>query len=163
MDTIDRLLDHEDWATTTLLNVCRELSDEQLDRDFDIGHRSVRQTLGHMIFNFEFWNALMSGTPLEHHRQDQQTDWSVAALTELYEQDRTIFASTIRRKRDEGRLDDTFALHPRHSVSFGAIVIQICMHNELHREDVRHILQRLGIANPPELDHLLWEYVVTNG
>jgi hypothetical protein len=51
MDLIDRLLGHDVWTTHQLLLRCRGLTDEQLDRDFDIGHRTVRATLTHIIRN----------------------------------------------------------------------------------------------------------------
>jgi len=44
VNILDRLLGHDAWTTRQLLLRCRELSDEQLDRQFDIAHRSVRAT-----------------------------------------------------------------------------------------------------------------------
>src|SRR5437764_14846840 len=60
MDILDRLLGHDVWTTRQLLLRCRELSDEQLDREFDIGHRSVRATLAHIIGNMECWTDLIA-------------------------------------------------------------------------------------------------------
>ena len=54
MDLLDRLLGHDHWATTQLLELSRGLTDEQLDRDFDIGHRTVRETFDHLIYNIGF-------------------------------------------------------------------------------------------------------------
>ncbi len=54
MDLLDRLLDHDRWATDQLLNVSRGLTDAQLDEELDIGHRTLRATFEHMIFNLEF-------------------------------------------------------------------------------------------------------------
>ena len=51
MDLLDRLLGHDAWTTRQLLLRCRDLTDEQLDREFDIGHRTVRATLLHVIRN----------------------------------------------------------------------------------------------------------------
>jgi len=53
MDLLDRLLGHDAWTTRQLLLRCRDLTDEQLDREFDIGHRTVRATLEHVIRNVE--------------------------------------------------------------------------------------------------------------
>ena len=53
MDLLDRLLGHDDWTTRQLLLRCRDLTDEQLDREFDIGHRTVRRTLLDVIRNVE--------------------------------------------------------------------------------------------------------------
>ncbi len=61
MDLLDRLLDHDCWATTALLDLSRGLTDAQLDRSFDVGHGTLRATLEHMIFYIEFWTASMAG------------------------------------------------------------------------------------------------------
>jgi uncharacterized damage-inducible protein DinB len=64
MDLLDRLLGHDAWTTRQLLDRCQELTEEQLDRPFDIGHRTVRATLLHMIRNVEVWADLMNGEPV---------------------------------------------------------------------------------------------------
>jgi len=64
VDILDRLLGHDAWTTRQLLLRCRELSDEQLDRRFDIGHRAFRATLLHMIRNMEVWTDLIAGQPV---------------------------------------------------------------------------------------------------
>ena len=49
MDILDRLLGHDAWTTRRLLLCCRELREDQLDQPFEIGHRTVRRTLIHMV------------------------------------------------------------------------------------------------------------------
>ena len=61
MDLLDRLLAHDHWATTQVFSVARGLTDAQLDQPFDVGHRTLRDTLEHMIVNIEIWTAGMSG------------------------------------------------------------------------------------------------------
>jgi uncharacterized damage-inducible protein DinB len=51
VDLLDRLVEHDAWTTRQLLDRCRALADDQLDRRFDIGHRTVRATLQHIIVN----------------------------------------------------------------------------------------------------------------
>lgn len=55
MDLLDRLLGHDAWTTRQLLLRGLELSDEQLDHDFDLSHRTVRATFLHIIWNMEAW------------------------------------------------------------------------------------------------------------
>ena len=54
MDMTERLLRHDAWTTRLLLHRALDLSDEQLDREFDIGHRSLRRTFVHIIANMEW-------------------------------------------------------------------------------------------------------------
>ncbi len=51
MDLLDRLLGHDSWTTRQLLDLAGTLSDNQLDQEFDIGHRTVRRTFAHIIWN----------------------------------------------------------------------------------------------------------------
>src|SRR5882724_4263395 len=67
MDLLDRLLGHDAWTTRQLLDICATLTDEQLDREFDIGHRTLRSTLDHVIHNMEVWSALMAQQKVERH------------------------------------------------------------------------------------------------
>jgi carboxymethylenebutenolidase len=76
MDLLDRLLEHDHWATSQLLDLSRGLTDAQLDQSFDIGHRTLRATFDHVILNVEFWTAVMAGQPIEYARDAS----SVAAL-----------------------------------------------------------------------------------
>jgi uncharacterized damage-inducible protein DinB len=56
LDILDRLLEHDAWTTRQVLALAGRLSDEQLDQDFDIGHRTVRETFQHIIENIETWS-----------------------------------------------------------------------------------------------------------
>ena len=42
MDLLDRLLGHDAWTTGELLVLCGPLTDEQLDRQFDIAHHRAQ-------------------------------------------------------------------------------------------------------------------------
>ena len=64
MDLLDRLLGHDAWTTRQLLLRCRGLTDEQLDRRFDIGHETLRGTLVHIIGNLEVWTDLLHERPV---------------------------------------------------------------------------------------------------
>ena len=61
MDMTERLLRHDAWTTGLLLHRSLDLSDDQLDREFDMGHRSLRRTFAHIIGNMECWCDLMMG------------------------------------------------------------------------------------------------------
>ena len=71
MDLLDRLLGHDAWTTRQLLEICDNLPDETLDRDFDIGHRTLRRTLHHIISNMEIWSSLMANTDDIQATEDQ--------------------------------------------------------------------------------------------
>ena len=157
MDLLDRLLDHDHWATAQLLDLSRGLSDAQLDQPFDIGHRTLRATFEHMIFNFAFWTASMA----ERSVDAQRDDGSLAALIDRHERSYATFASVARRVRDEQRLDDTFVDHFGGHMTFGGAIVHVVLHDAEHRGEALHILDRLGVPDLPDLpevDHGLWDF-----
>jgi uncharacterized damage-inducible protein DinB len=160
MDPLDLLLDHDHWATRRLLDASGGLTDAQLDREFDIGHRTLRDTFGHMIFNVPFWTALLAGQPAEagYSADAQPDDHSLAALVDHHERSYAAFAGVARRLRDEQRLGDTFVDHYAVLKSCGGTILMVVEHNEGHRTEILHILQRLGVPDLPEVDLGVWEY-----
>ena len=159
MDLLDRMLEHDRWATSTMLHVSRDLSDEQLDRSYDIGLGSLRATFGHIIVNVDFWTRLMTGDPIEY---EELTRASIADLIQHHDRTYAAFAALARRLRDEQCLDDIFLDHYEVNKSFGGTILHVVLHNAEHRTEAVHILQRLGLPNVPEVDHGLWDYAMHN-
>jgi uncharacterized damage-inducible protein DinB len=156
MDLLDRLLEHDLWATTHLLELCRGLSDAQLDQAFDIGLQTLCTTFEHMIFNVEFWTGLMTGQPVDAERDDR----SLAALIDRHERSNASFATLSRRVRDEQLLEDSFVDHFDTRMTFGGGIIHVVLHNAEHRAEVVHIFARLGVPElaQVEVDHGLWDF-----
>jgi uncharacterized damage-inducible protein DinB len=155
MDLLDRLLDHDRWATTQLLDQSRGLSDAQLDQEFDIGHRTLRSTFEHMIWNIEAWTALTAGQPVE--RGDEH---SLTVLNDRHERAYDDFSALARSVRDEGRLNETFVDTYGEQLRYGGVIVHVILHNAEHRTDAQHILARLGLpAESLEVDHALWDHV----
>lgn len=155
MDVLDRLLDYDLWATNQLLDLCRPLRDAQLDQDFDIGHRTLRATLDHMIFNVEAWTSEIDGRPIE-----RETDASsLAVLAARHERAQADFAALARHTRDEDRLESTFTDGWGEQMRYGGAIVHVILHSQEHRSEILHILQRLGLSDLPEIDHGLWDHV----
>lgn len=154
MDLLDQLLDHDDWATMTLLSACRDLTDAQLDQPFDIGHGTLRATFEHMIPNTAFWHGLMTGNPVEIALSDTSIAGLIAAQKRYYAD----FATTARRFRDEQALDDIYEDHYGVRKSMSGTILMVVLHNTEHRTEIQHILQRLGVAEVPEVDLGVWDY-----
>ena len=160
MDFLDRMLGHDYWATSQLLGHSRHLTDAQLDQEFDIGHRTLRETFNHMIYVINFWTELMTGYPVPAGREDRR---SIPELIELHERYHPAFAALSRRVRDEQLLDDTFIDHYGYPQTLGSTIIQVFYHNTLHRSEARHILERLGVSNlRGDLDPQEWEHATRN-
>jgi len=61
MNILDRLLGHDTWTTRQLLLACQHLTNDDLDRVFEIDHGTLRHTFVHLIDNMETWTDLMAG------------------------------------------------------------------------------------------------------
>jgi uncharacterized damage-inducible protein DinB len=158
MDLLDRLLEHDQWATNRLLDLSGNLTEAQLDQEFDVGHRTLRDTFEHIIVNIGFWTALMTEQPVH----EQHDDRSVAALIDRHQRYYSSFASLARQFRDEQRLDETFIDHYDARKSFGGTILHVVLHNAEHRTEAVHILERLAVPDVPEVDHGLWDYMLLN-
>ena len=158
MDLLDQMLEHDRWATAVLLDQSRTLSDAQLDRSFDIGHRTIRATFLHMIPNVEFWTRLMAGQIVEGEPEEA----SISELTQLHERSYDGFARQARRFRDDGRLNDAYVDHYQVRKSLGGTILMVIQHNAEHRTEIVHMLTRLGAPNVPEVDLGVWDYLQHN-
>lgn len=157
MDMLDRMLGHDHWATTRILDLSQDLTDAQLDQEFDIGHRTLRETLDHMIFVINAWTGLMAGEPTSMKRDGQRR--SIAELQERHERYQRSFAAFARKAQDEQILDETFIDHYDYPQSIGATILQVLHHNAQHRGEARHILDRLSVSDLPDFDPQEWEHM----
>jgi uncharacterized damage-inducible protein DinB len=159
MDLLDRLLGHDAWTTRELLLRCRDLTDEQLDRDFDIGHRTVRATFGHVIRNMEGWSDLIAGRPprLDPALSTASVPTLLARL-DLAAADLANAARPIAARNgwDEKWLDP-FS-NPPTERTYGGAIAHVITHSMHHRAQLLYLLRRLGVEDLPEGDVLSWEH-----
>lgn len=164
MDLLDLVLDHDYWATRTLLDASGGLTDSQLDQEFDIGHLTLRATFAHMIFNIPVWTAVLAASPTDvgYSADSQPASRSIPELTAHHEQAYAAFAGAARRLRDDRRLAETFVDHYEVRKSFGGTILMVIQHDVEHRTEAVHILQRLGVPDLPEVDLGVWDYLIHN-
>ena len=160
MDILDRLLGHDAWTTRQLLLRCRELTDEQLDRPFDIGDRSLRETFLHILENMEGWTDRMAMRP---GRADASLVGvaSVESLLDRLSRAAKELADVSRRIRDEGRLDQLYA-DPREEPPIprplGGMIVHVITHSMHHRAQALYLMEQLGLTALPAGDALDWEH-----
>jgi uncharacterized damage-inducible protein DinB len=155
MDLLDRLLAHDTWTTRQLLLACAALPDDLLDSQFDIDHRSLRQTFVHMIANLEVWTDLL----YERSVQEKAGDSIPELLIRLSAASRD-FADLARRVAREGRYDDCFLDtldDPPVKKTFGGAFGHVITHNMHHRAQVMFLMEKVGVKEHIEGDLLSWE------
>ncbi|WP_339731062.1 DinB family protein [uncultured Gimesia sp.] len=155
MDLLDRLLGHDAWTTRQLLEICATLTDEQLDQQFDIGHRTLRATLNHIISNMEIWSALMAGDPIE--RQTDQTIQGMRGRLSVAENRLQSIAVKVQAENGWDHLWTDHLDDPPREKTFGTALAHIITHSMHHRAQVLYMLRLSGVQELPEGDVFSWE------
>ncbi len=157
MDLLDRLLGHDASTTRQFLEIAAGLSPEQLDQEFDCGHRTVRATLEHMVWNVECWLDLMQERPV---RKRPVSPESIEGLTSRYGEASRELCAFARHIFDAGLIDavylDTLDRPPR-AKSFGGTILHLATHGMHHRAQLLLMFRLLGLKDLPEGDVLSWE------
>ena len=162
MDLLDRLLGHDAWTTRQLLGCCQGLTDDQLDREFDIGHRTARATLAHIIRNVEVWTDLMSRRPIRGNGREQDERCSIPEMITRLDRAAVDLATLARAVAQREAWDERWVDYlddPPREKTFGGGIAHVVTHSMHHRAQVLYILRRLGLPKLPEGDVLSWEQV----
>lgn len=156
MDLLDRLLGHDAWTTNQLLELCTSLSDEQLDRDFDIGPATLRKTFDHIIWNMEAWSGAMDGNPAVQRPMDKSIAGLQRRLKDAAEQLRRI-ACRVAEANAWDKLWTDHLDQPSSQKAFGTSIAHVITHSMHHRAQILNMLKRSGVKNLPEGDVFSWE------
>ena len=155
MDILDRLLAHDTWTTCQLLVACQSLPDELLDKEFEIDHKSLRETFLHMIDNLEVWTDLLYERPVQH-----KEGTSIPKLLQRLNFASREFSKLAHKVSREKRFDDFFLDTldtPPQLKSFGGTIGHVITHNMHHRAHIMFLMERVGLKDHIEGDLLGWE------
>ena len=155
MDLLDRLLGHDIWTTRQLLLQAQNFSPEQLDQQFEIDQRSVRQCFEHIIENIESWCDLMAARPVRDLNDD-----SIEGLLQRLSAAGRDFALIAREIRREQRWDAVYTDvidQPPTQKTYGGTIGHLITHSMHHRAQIMLMFERLGYHEHLEGDLLSWE------
>lgn len=158
MDILERYLAYEAWTLRHLIERCRDVPADGLQQPFDIGHGTLHDTVEHIIRNLESWTDLMRGRaerslPPLPIRVDEYLLRCDAAMAD--------FADCARTLAAEDRLDGTYMDvldNPPKAKTYGGTILHVLTHTTVHRWEMQHMLQRLGLDDLIEGDALGWEW-----
>ena len=150
-DLITDFYRQNEWANLTLIDVCRGLSDEQLDAAAPGTYGSIRDTLRHIVGS-ETGYAFRRGDP-DNERMDSDEGWpGFDRLAEL------VHATAAAATRQAlGSLSEPITVDPDapSQVDPAVILTQMVHHSTDHRSRINTILTTLGIE-PPDLSSWSW-------
>jgi uncharacterized damage-inducible protein DinB len=142
-------------ASGVLFEACGGPSNAQIRLQFDIGHGSVFATTAHMVGAIDFWSTQIEG---RSQQIGNAQDFALEELMEIEQQVQATFAAAARKARVEERLDVLFPDVHGHSQAIGGTILHLVYHNVIHRSEVQHMLQRMGVDFGLDRDHQEWEY-----
>lgn len=160
MDILTRYLGYEAWTTRYFLLRCRELRPEQWRQQVDVGHGTVYQTLLHVIGNLEAWTDLLYERPQRAHPWPPDDTATVDDFLARYDAAIQDFSARARELAEAGRLDARYIDYldnPPTQKTFGGTLLHVLTHTTIHRSELMHLLQRLGVPDLIEGDALSWE------
>ncbi|MGN6484427.1 MAG: DinB family protein [Thermomicrobiales bacterium] len=149
---LDALLGHDRDMTAYLMSLSAGLSDDELDREFDIGHRTLRRTFDHLILATDSWTGQLTGEPVPWKPDPA----SIAAMQERHQAVYARFEATAHTIAAEGQEQEIIIDAHDYPQTKGLTVLHVILHNHMHRSEVLHILQRLGVEELPEGDPQEW-------
>ena len=155
-ETIGEYFRYGDWASARMHTIAVTLSDEQLDRPFEMGPGSLRKTLLHILDAEQWWLEGWTNPPPASFEASPETT-SIGELRELWTataQRRNDFLS--RQSSEDLQRTVTAQFRPDRQFSFtiGASMLQLGGHGTHHRAQVLNMLRHLG-TEPPALDYLV--------
>ncbi len=147
MDILDRLLAHNISALNKLIEQSCRLTDAQLDQEFDIGLKTVRATIDHIIDNIEWWTDLMNGVPQRTFEKLGEDALMLDGFAKRLELVAPQFAEVARRTQAEGRLDETWQARADQpdTYTYGNTIIHVITHSAHHRGQLMYMHKKLGV------------------
>ena len=144
--TADEIRDHirySNWASRRLLDAAHKLEPEQQQRNMSVSHKSVLETLSHILFADRIWLLRIlgetpqpTGEPFEvewTRIQKRWEDWA-APLTDA-EAASVVYYTNLRGEPSRTPVCQ--------------IVLHVVNHATLHRGQVMAMMRQLGVAPPP--------------
>ena len=153
--TIRVMLDYTDWSSGRLLEGAAGCSDEQLDRDLQIGPGTLRRILLHTYNGELIWFNRWRGV-VENKWPDESERISMGDLKTRFDANaraRDGWLSTLAPS-DSARVQtyrDSKGL--LFQATLGDMLLQGVMHTKHHQAQAVNALKRLGAAWP-ELDYM---------
>lgn len=160
-DPIHILLAHNHWATRNVLDACAKLTDEQLDREFEMGLNTVRATMTHVLGAMRGWGDLLAQREQRDRLESQGPMTPVQMLESLDELGADILASIDSKPLDEQLSGERGG--KTYTFTRGAVLTHVTTHGMHHRAQVINMLRHLGVEPVPPSSVMEWVFMVDKG
>jgi uncharacterized damage-inducible protein DinB len=149
--TLRDYISYTDWARDRVFGEASKLSDQQLDRPFDIGMGSIRKTLVHLNDADRWWLENWAGGGAGVFLQ-------ASLVISMHELKRMFDETSSQREQVLSLLTDDALTRPvsiqpesQRTTTFplGHTIIEVCNHATHHRAHAMNMLRQVGITMEP--------------
>ena len=156
---LETLYRHNLWANLSLMEVCKSLSEEQLERSAVGGCGTIIDTLRHIADSEESYiYRIKTGDPLVRPSNAQPK--SLAQMEDSFRNSGAGLIDWAAKVGATDRVELTWITAEKVHVPKAIILTQAINHATEHRAQIMMILTQLGIE-PPDLSS--WHYFETQG
>lgn len=157
LKSVRELFRYNDWARDRLIESCTSLSDAQLDRVFEMGLGTIRETLNHICAAERVWLDRWIGHPAPRFRV-QADRIAIGPLAEEWRQiaaERDQFLQSFK----DHELQRVLVYRNRSGQEFrnplGGLMLHVSTHGTHHRAQILNMLRHVGATLPkPGLDYI---------
>lgn len=158
-DTLRQQLDYTTWATNRLMEAAKQLTPEELTRDFGASEKNVVGTLAHIYAADRVWLGRIQGNPPAAFITDADRDFGLLqrewpGLLDRWKK----WATPLSDEDILGKLTYKSMLGGERTTPLWQITLHVVNHGTHHRGQVSGFLRAMG-KTPPQLDLIryYWE------
>jgi AraC family transcriptional regulator len=156
MDLTDRMLEHDRWLTSRLIDAAGELPETGLDEPVPIPTEAPNAWFDDgLVYSKEIWTAALAGG----EQPERGGDTAICALSDRHERSSSEFADRVREIRDRNAWDTAFVdalCDPPESFTFGGMVAHVLTWSAHRRQVIVGALRNRG-ADVGSGDRIEWQ------
>jgi uncharacterized damage-inducible protein DinB len=161
INTLRELFSYDRWANDSVLDIAAGLTDEQLDRSFDMGFGTLRETLRHIYGAGRIWHERVGG--LDHAKLPQSRDLSPVGDIHTWagrlSDARACWLESLDDAAVTRQVDFVGSDGKQHSSRLADILLQVVNHGIHHRAQVLNMFRGLGAPLPRHGADYIFMYV----
>ena len=145
-ETIDKMFEYNLWANTIVIQICSQLTDEQLQVQADGVYGTIRPTLEHLVSAEGYYVRHLTG---EFPWADE-IDWASMSMDDLLKMAQIsgkrlleVASQSDPHSRKERLMDDK-----PYTYYNWTTILQALYHGIEHRTQIKVLLTKLGVEHP---------------
>lgn len=154
-DPVSILLETNVWALHNLVDAMEELSDDQLDAEFELGLGTLRKTVTHILAAMRGWADVLRGREQRERLDEGGKVFTVDQLRGLVDE----VSAELEEGARAGATSDVVSGSRggrKYAFTRGGVIAHVTTHGMHHRAQCLNMLRRMGVRQLPASSVLEW-------